>query len=87
MDSGDWGQIPFQLKSLLSWVDRNRSFSELRQICLDTLPGSLFHYSNAGAELLGYCLEAIYLQTTQQLVKKHLLAPLSMTSSLVATKP
>ncbi len=53
-------------------------FEELRKATIDTIPGTKFGYSGAGAELLGYCLESIYNKFYEEILKEKIWSPLKM---------
>ena len=51
---------------------------ELRDLKLEATPGTRFHYSNAGAELLRRILERVYGKPFETLVRERIAGPLGM---------
>lgn len=52
--------------------------NDLHQVQPDTIPGTRFKYSNAGAQLMGIILERIYGISYSQLVRKYITRPQHM---------
>lgn len=74
----NFDQLPFQLAEAQRQLSQSQFFEVLRQVALDTVPGHNFGYSNAGANLLGFCLEHIYQKPYEHILKEQLLNPLQM---------
>ena len=74
----NWDELPFKINKLQEGYTKRQFLNELHQVKLDTLPGHKFSYSNAGANLLGYCLERIYKRSYEDLIKAYILNPLKM---------
>lgn len=74
----DWDQLPFIINELQAGLSRKQFLAELHKVNLDTLPGFKFKYSNAAANLLGYCLERVYDMPYDQMIRKFILEPLHM---------
>ena len=53
-------------------------FQYLSEIVLDTLPGTRFHYSNFGTNLMGYILERVYETPFQELVMNTVIRKANM---------
>lgn len=62
--------------------DKKHFFKDLRKVTLTESPGNSYHYSNAGAELIGYILEKIYAKPIDQLFKEKLFDKASMHYSI-----
>ncbi len=77
-DRPDWDRLPFIINSLQAGFTRNQFLKELRKVQLDTIPGHTFRYSNAGANLVGYCLEQVYGRPYEVLVDEYIFNPLGM---------
>jgi D-alanyl-D-alanine-carboxypeptidase/D-alanyl-D-alanine-endopeptidase len=60
---------------------REDFFKGLREIKLDTIPGTKRRHSNGGAQLLTYILENVYQQPFEQLVEEYILKPNKMDQS------
>jgi CubicO group peptidase (beta-lactamase class C family) len=83
----DFDRLPYQLINLEKSYNDNRYREELRQIKLDTFPGSLyFKYSNIGVKLLGFVLEDVYNQSYAQMLKNFITKPLNMNSTTLSVK-
>jgi len=59
-------------------------YNALHNVQLDTVPGSKFRHSNAGAQLLAYILERVHKTSIDQLVHKYISDPLAMTNTSFA---
>lgn len=79
----DWDNLPYEINKLQAGFSESQFFEELHQVTLDTIPGFKFSYSNAGANLLGYCLENIYGKTYEEILSEHILKPLEMTKTRI----
>ncbi|MEO0896810.1 MAG: serine hydrolase domain-containing protein [Bacteroidota bacterium] len=82
-DNPDWDRLPYEINALQEGFSKEDFFSALSKVRLDTLPGSAFAYSNAGANLLGYLLEEIYDQSYEILLQEKILTPLKMSSTFI----
>lgn len=82
-DNPDWDNLPDKIIDLQVGFLRKDFFNSLKQVELDTLPGTQFIYSNAGANLLGYLLENIYEQPFEELLQEKILDPLEMKSTTI----
>ena len=82
-ENPNWDQLPFQINELQIGYTRAQFLEALREVKLDKIPGSAFQYSNAGANLVGYCLESIYGKDYEVLVKKYILKQLKMKHTYV----
>ena len=74
----DWDQLPYKINHLQNGFTKASFFEELKKVQLDTVSGFKFAYSNAGANLVGYCLEEVYGKSYEQLLKEYILVPLDM---------
>jgi len=82
-DNPNWDELPFEINKLQTGFTKNQFLEELHKVKLDTVPGYKFSYSNAGANLLGYCLEKIYSKPYKDLIQTYILDPLKMTNTFV----
>ncbi|WP_298791029.1 serine hydrolase domain-containing protein [uncultured Allomuricauda sp.] len=82
-DKPDWNELPFKINKLQEGYTRSQFLEALQGIKLDTVPGFKLSYSNAGANLLGYCLEKIYNKSYKDLIKAFILQPLRMNNTYV----
>jgi CubicO group peptidase (beta-lactamase class C family) len=67
-----------------SSYNKEKFFSDLHQVKLDTFPGLNPRHSNAAAQLLAYILENIYKQPFSQLIEKYITKPLNMTHTYLS---
>ncbi|MCM4157622.1 serine hydrolase domain-containing protein [Gramella sp. AN32] len=79
----NWDELPFKINKLQAGFTKKQFLTELHQVKLDTVPGHKFSYSNAGANLLAYCLERIYERPYEDLMKTYILTPLKMDNTYV----
>ncbi|MCV9385559.1 serine hydrolase domain-containing protein [Reichenbachiella ulvae] len=79
----DRNQLPYVINELQKDFTRDAFFNELNKVKIDTVPGTKFSYSNAGANLLGYCLENIYNKRYEDLLKEVIFLPLKMQSTKI----
>ena len=56
-------------------LTRQQFLKDLAAVKLDTIPGTRFNYSNAGAQLIGIILERVYNMSYSDLVKKYISGP------------
>jgi len=76
-------ELPFKINELQAGFSEEQFLQELHQVKLDTVSGHKFSYSNAGANLLGYCLERIFEKPYEDLIKTFILEPLKMDNTYV----
>ena len=76
-DDPDFNTLPDQINALQKDFSKEAFFEELAQVQLDTFPGINFAYSNAGANLMGYILEAVYQKDYADLLDEFLFTPLA----------
>ncbi len=79
----DWDKLPLQINELLKGYTRDQFLAELHQVTLDTISGHKFGYSNAGANLLGYCMERVYKKPYHDLINTYILKPQKMDHTYV----
>lgn len=82
-ENQNWDELPFKINELQTGFTKKKFLEELHNVKLDTVSGSKFSYSNAGANLLGYCLERIYEKEYEDLIKNYILKPLKMNNTHV----
>lgn len=82
-DNPDFDTLPFQLNELQAGYTKAEFMEALGQVGLDTIPGYQFSYSNAGANLIGYCLEQMYGMSYEDILQQKILAPLEMTDTKI----
>ncbi len=68
-------------------IDRQAFYQALREVKLDTLPGTKFMYSNAGVQLLGFILEKVYQMPYEKLLQSKILKPLHMADTKIVLGP
>jgi CubicO group peptidase (beta-lactamase class C family) len=68
-------------RSALSSYTRSDFLRDLRRVELTSVPGSQFHYSNAGTQLLAHILERVYGRSYEELVEANIARPLGMGST------
>lgn len=82
-ENTNWDELPFIINELQAGYTKEQFLEELHQVKLDTVSGHKFSYSNAGANLLGLCLERIYDKSYEELIKNYILQPLEMETTYV----
>lgn len=82
-EESDNEKIVTRINALTQNLSKETFLAELAKYQLDTLPGSGFSYSNAGANLLGYCLENIYQKDFEELLKSFITNSLEMNNTYV----
>jgi len=75
--------LPFIINDLQKDYTKEAFFKDLTLVHVDTIPGSKFGYSNAGANLLGYCIENMYNQKFEDVLKEQILTPLQMNNTKI----
>lgn len=63
--------IPFLLDAVLMNYSKEQFFEDLHTIIIDTMPGAVYEYSNAGAEIVGYILTKVYDKSLNELIKAY----------------
>lgn len=82
-ENSNWDKLPFKIIELQAGFTKKQFLEELHKVKLDTISGYKFSYSNAGANLLGYCLERVYEKSYEDLVKDVILEPLEMDNTYI----
>lgn len=60
---------------------------DLEQITLTAPPGTRFHYSNAGTQLIGIILERVYHQSYAELLRRFITGPRHMDDTVLSLTP
>jgi len=79
----DWDNLPEKINKLQKGFKKHQFLEELGKVELDTIPGHKFNYSNAGANLLGYCLENVFDKSYEELLSQYILKPLEMNKTKI----
>ena len=82
-ENPNWNDLPFKINDLQAGFTKEQFLAELHKVKLDTVSGHKFSYSNAGANLLGLCLERIYQKPYEDLIKNYILEPLKMNNTYI----
>ncbi len=82
-ENPDWDNLPAKINKLQSGFKKDQFFEELVKVKLDTIPGHTFAYSNAAANLLGFCLENIFDKPYEVLLSQYILDPLEMNNTSI----
>jgi CubicO group peptidase (beta-lactamase class C family) len=77
----DTDSMPFNLKKMEESYDKEHFFNDLKTIQLDTLPGTVYKYSNASVQLAAHILENVYQKSYETLLKEKLFYPLNLKST------
>lgn len=57
---------------------KDQFFAELKTVELDTLPGSIYKYSNASLQLAAHILENVYKKSYETLLQENILDPIQL---------
>jgi CubicO group peptidase (beta-lactamase class C family) len=68
-------------------VTRRKFLQALRKVRLTCAPGSVYAYSNAGAQLAGIVLERVYGAPYEELVRRFITVPLRMPDTRMTVRP
>jgi CubicO group peptidase (beta-lactamase class C family) len=79
----DHNKLPYIINDLQKEYTKEDFFKELALIKVDTIPGTKFGYSNAGTNLLGYCIENIYNKDFEDIIREQILVPLKMNNTKI----
>lgn len=74
----------FTVLKMYNNYDNSKFFADIRDVKIDTLPGTTYAYSNSGMKLLGIILEKAYGLSYAQLLKKYITGPLQMKNTRMA---
>ncbi len=66
---------------------REKFFTDLKNMKLDTLPGTKFKYSNGSLNLTAHILENVYQKSYESLLKENIFSKLGMNSSGINLSP
>lgn len=76
-------EVPQEFEALEKGVTKADYFESLKQYQISQEPGTVFSYSNAGSELIGYILEQVYEIPLDDLLKQQLFTKAGMTDSAI----
>ncbi|MEL6989348.1 MAG: serine hydrolase domain-containing protein, partial [Bacteroidota bacterium] len=85
-ENPDFNTLPNKINALQSGYTKSNFMNDLTEVQIDTFPGSVFNYSNTGANLLGYILENLYGQDYETILKGKIFQPLKMNNSIIDRK-
>jgi serine-type D-Ala-D-Ala carboxypeptidase/endopeptidase len=78
---------PADINSHFSNFSEDAFLKQLALFRLDTFPGTLFAYSNAGAEVAGIILEKVYNMSYPELIHQFITGPAKMPDTKTAVAP
>lgn len=73
--------VTFSLKKLDELYNKQKFFKDLKDVKLDTIPGTTYKYSNLSLELSASILENVYHKTYAELLNENILLKLGMKST------
>lgn len=79
--------VPFEFKALEQSVSKQDFFDALKTVSIAQESGSVYSYSNAGTELIGFILESVYQKPLDAILKEILFSPANMSNSGIAMNP
>lgn len=74
-------RLPHRIADKANGYSKNKFFTDLKDVILDTLPGVRYAYSDVGVELTCHILESIYGIPLEKLLKQKLFDKANMTST------
>ncbi len=74
-------RVPNLYLELEKSYNKELFLKDLREISITEEPGTVYSYSNAGAELIGYILEVLYQKSMEELLKESFTSQHKMTST------
>lgn len=77
--------LVFKLKKLDEDYTKEKFFSDLKSMKLDTLPGKVYNYNNGTLQLTAHILENVYGKSYETLVKENVLIPLHLKNTKLYT--
>lgn len=78
--------IPILLTEVQKNYSKDRFLKDLHTVKIDTVPGFVYKYSNAGAQLISFILEDVYNKSYKELIKKYITEPLRMKHTSASVK-
>ncbi len=78
---------PSEIISKNSQLSTESFLNDLHQVTLKTTPGTVYGYSNAGAQLIGIILEKVYRKSYQQLLNDYITVPAGMRHTWLTVPP
>jgi len=76
----------FAVMEMYNHYTDSQFFTDLRTVRIDTIPGAVYGYSNAGMKLLGIILGKVYGLSYAQLLKKYITGPMKMPGTRMANE-
>jgi len=75
--------LPFKIHEIEKGYGKQAFYADLHQLKLDTIPGTIYDYSNVDTELLAHILERIYKKDYEQLLKEYVLDKAGMPNTKI----
>ncbi len=76
-------EVPNEFLALEKSYDKEKFLSDLGSVSITTEPGVNYLYSNAGTELIGYILEAVYQKSIDELLKENISDKYNMSTTAI----
>lgn len=76
----------FYLRKLDESYNKTHFLEDLKSIKLDTIPGTVYEYSNLSLELSAYILENVYHKSYETLLNENILSKLKMNSTKLSLR-
>ncbi|WP_062057955.1 serine hydrolase [Aquimarina longa] len=73
--------IFFKLNEIEKQYTKEKYFNHLKEVVIDTLPGTIYRYSNMGANLMGHVLETVYEKSYTTLLEDYIFKKSGMTNT------
>ncbi len=77
-------ELPFKIHEIEKNYSKEQFFKDLREITIDTIPGTTYEYSNADTELMAAILEEAYGKTYEELLDEKICAKAGMRDTKIA---
>ncbi len=76
-------EVPSEYLALEESYNKDKFLDDLKRISITAKPGVNYLYSNAGAELMGYILEAVYQKSIGELLKESFAVKYNMPNTAI----
>ncbi len=75
--------LPFKIAEIENAYSREQFLADLKTVVLDTLPGTVYEYSNPDTEIAAYILEQVYQKPFDELLQTYLAQKANMNNTAV----
>jgi CubicO group peptidase (beta-lactamase class C family) len=75
--------VPNEYFELEKSYDKEKFLADLKNVSIIVAPGTIYSYSNAGAELIGHVLETVFQKNIDELMEENYLTEYGMSNTVI----